>query len=272
MNETSYDDILRILDEAALADILKDFKPKVALVLGSGLGGLMKSAKETGSVAYEDVSGMPVSTVSGHAGRFRFGYIENVPFVLMDGRVHIYEGYSAAQTVLPIRLMKLMGADTLVLTNASGGINMDAGDFMVIKDHISFFVPSPLIGKNDEAFGARFPDMSNVYDKALTELIYGKAKELGIKAKKGVYAQLTGPNYETPSEIRALKLLGADAVGMSTATEAMVGAHMGMKVCGVSLITNKAADPNLNHKEVIASGAENAKKMASLIESIIKEL
>lgn len=232
-----------------------DFKPEIALVLGSGLGDYGETIDIVATLDYHDIEGFPISTVEGHKGRFIFGYIQGVPVVCMQGRVHYYEGYAMSDVVLPTRLMKMMGAKVLFLTNAAGGLNFDfhAGDFMMITDHIMTFVPSPLIGENINELGARFPDMSDVYKKDLQDIIRGTAKELGIKLQEGVYIQLTGPNYETPAEVRMCRALGADAAGMSTAAEAVAANHMGMKVCGVSCITNLGCgmlDQPLSHAEV----------------------
>lgn len=250
--------------------VKQEFVPKVALVLGSGLGALANEIDVISVVEYNDINNFPTSTIKGHRGRFVFGYINKVPVVIMQGRVHYYEGYTMDEVILPIRMMKLLGAEILMLTNAAGGINStyDVGDFMIIKDHISMFVPSPLIGANIKEFGPRFPDMSSVYDEELNNIINEKARELDINIKLGVYAQLTGPNYETPSEVKALSLLGADSVGMSTACEAMIAKHMGMKVCGISCITNMASgvsDKPLSHKEV----QETADRVAPLFKSLV---
>ena len=232
-----------------------DFKPEIALVLGSGLGDYGETIDIVATLDYHDIEGFPISTVEGHKGRFIFGYIQGVPVVCMQGRVHYYEGYAKSDVELPTRLMKMMGAKVLFLTNAAGGLNFDfhAGDFMMITDHIMTFVPSPLIGENINELGARFPDMSDVYKKDLQDIIRGTAKELGIKLQEGVYIQLTGPNYETPAEVRMCRTLGADAAGMSTAAEAVAANHMGMKVCGISCITNLGCgmlDQPLSHAEV----------------------
>lgn len=232
-----------------------DFKPEIALVLGSGLGDYGETIDIVATLDYHDIEGFPISTVEGHKGRFIFGYIQGVPVVCMQGRVHYYEGYAMSDVVLPTRLMKMMGAKVLFLTNAAGGLNFDfhAGDFMMITDHIMTFVPSPLIGENINELGARFPDMSDVYKKDLQDIIRGTANELGIKLQEGVYIQLTGPNYETPAEVRMCRTLGADAAGMSTAAEAVAANHMGMKVCGISCITNLGCgmlDQPLSHAEV----------------------
>lgn len=232
-----------------------DFTPEIALVLGSGLGDYGESIQIADTLDYSEIEGFPVSTVPGHKGRFIFGYVNDVPVVCMQGRVHYYEGYPMTDVVLPIRLMKLMGAKVLFLTNAAGGIHYDfsAGDFMMITDHIMNFVPSPLIGANLDELGPRFPDMSNIYKKELQEILRSTAKELGIKLQEGVYIQLTGPNFETPQEVRMCRTLGADAAGMSTAAEAVAANHMGMKVCGISCISNMACgilDQPLSHEEV----------------------
>lgn len=248
------------------------FQPEAALILGSGLGNFAETVKIVETLDYKDIEGFPVSTVPGHKGRFIFGYVEDVPMVIMQGRVHFYEGYSMKEVTLPIRLMKLMGAKLLFLTNASGGVNMDyhAGDFMLMSDHISTFIPSPLIGANDEDLGPRFPDMSDVYRKDIRDIIRRVAGEEQIPLKEGIYVQLTGPAYETPAEIRMVRALGADAVGMSTVCEAIVANHMGMAVCGISCITNMASGilpQPLSHKEV----QETADRVAPLFERLVKK-
>lgn len=249
-----------------------DFTPKVALVLGSGLGDYADGIKIQMTLDYHEIKGFPVSTVSGHKGRFVFGYINNVPVVIMQGRVHYYEGYSMEDVVLPVRLMKMMGAEILFLTNAAGGVNFDfrAGDFMMITDQISNFVPSPLIGSNIDRLGLRFPDMSEIYNRRLCSIIRDTAKDLQIPLKEGTYVQLTGPNFETPAEVRMCRLLGGDAVGMSTACEAIAANHMGMKICGISCITNLGCgmmDQSLSHEEV----KETADRVAPLFKKLITE-
>lgn len=247
-----------------------NFKPEIALILGSGLGDYGDSIQVVETLDYHDIEGFPVSTVPGHKGRFIFGYVNDVPVVCMQGRVHYYEGYPMSDVVLPIRLMKMMGAKVLFLTNAAGGLNYDfaAGDFMMITDHIMNFVPSPLIGPNVDELGVRFPDMSEVYKKDLQEIIRSTAKELGIKLQEGVYIQLTGPNFETPQEVRMCRILGADAAGMSTAAEAVAANHMGMKVCGISCISNLGcgmSEQPLSHEEV----QETADKVAGYFKELI---
>ena len=248
------------------------FVPQVALVLGSGLGDYADGIKVEAELSYSEIEGFPVSTVPGHEGKFIFGYVDEVPVVCMKGRVHYYEGYPISDVVLPIRLMKLMGAKLLFLTNASGGINSGfrAGDFMLIKDQIANFVPSPLIGPNIEELGVRFPDMSDIYDKELRRIIRRTAALCDIPLQEGVYIQLTGPNYESPAEIAMCRTLGADAVGMSTACEAIAANHMGMKICGISCVSNMAsgisANP-LSHAEV----QETADRVAPLFKRLVTE-
>ncbi|MGN0602202.1 MAG: purine-nucleoside phosphorylase [Oscillospiraceae bacterium] len=255
-----------------------DFKPEIALVLGSGLGDYAESAVEIHStINYEDIKGFPRSTVEGHKGRFVFGYVNGVPVVVMQGRVHYYEGYPMTDVVLPARLMAMMGAKVLFLTNASGGVNADftAGDFMLITDHISSFVPNPLIGSNLDKLGTRFPDMSEIYNKKLCDIIRNSAKELDIKLQEGVYLQLTGPSFESPAEIRMCRTLGADAVGMSTAVEAITANHAGMKVCGISCISNLACgmtDNPLTHAEVQEMADKAAPKFKALITESIENI
>ncbi len=250
-----------------------DFVPDIALVLGSGLGAFADERVEIEAIVdYGDIEGFPQSTVLGHKGRFVFGTVEGVKVAVMQGRVHFYEGYPMTDVVLPARVLALMGAKVLFLTNASGGINKDfgAGDFMLIRDHVSLFIRNPLIGANIESLGTRFPDMSNVYDNALCDVILDSAKKLDIPLKQGVYAQLTGPSFESPADIRALAALGVDAVGMSTVVEAIAARHAGVKVCGISCVANKAAgisETPLTHDEV----QETANKAAPLFKALITE-
>jgi purine-nucleoside phosphorylase len=253
-----------------------DFKPKVAVVLGSGLGGFAKVVDVKAELPYSEIEGFPVSTVPGHAGKFIFGYLNGVPVVLMQGRVHYYEGYDITDVVLPTRLMKMMGAEILFLTNASGGINpaYHAGAFMLIRDHISCFAPNPLIGPNIDELGTRFPDMTHVYDEDLQEIIKNVAKENDIELFDGVYAQLTGPSFESPAEIQMLHKMGADAVGMSTVVEAIAANHMGMKICGVSCVCNLAAGMSptpLTHEEVQEAANAAAPRFEKLlVESVTR--
>ena len=254
-----------------------NFKPEVALVLGSGLGDYADTIRVEAVLDYHDIEGFPVSTVSGHKGRFVFGYVGGVPVVIMQGRVHYYEGYSMEDVVLPTRLMKMMGARVLFLTNAAGSVNYDykAGDFMMITDQISNFVPSPLIGPNEEMLGERFSDMSEIYRKDLCEIIRGAAADLQIPLQEGTYIQLSGPNFETPHEVKMCRILGGDAVGMSTACEAIAANHMGMKVCGISCISNLACGISavpLCHEEVQETADRVAPKFKALVTETIKSI
>lgn len=246
------------------------FRPKAALVLGSGLGDYAEEIQAEAFLDYHDIEGFPVSTVSGHKGRFVFGYVNEIPVVIMQGRVHYYEGYSMEDVVLPIRLMKMMGAEILFLTNAAGAVNYDfhVGDFMMITDQISNFVPSPLIGPNIEELGERFCDMSQIYNHDLCRILRETAEELEIHLQEGTYIQLTGPNFETPKEVKMCRILGADAVGMSTACEAVAANHMGMKICGISCISNLGcgmSEEPLSHEEV----KETADRVAPLFKKLI---
>jgi len=266
-----YEKLLRCLDTVRAKT---SFTPDVALVLGSGLGGYADEIDIKAQISYSDIEGFPVSTVPGHHGGFVFGYVKDVPVVVMKGRVHYYEGYSISDVVLPIRLMGLMGAKSLLLTNAVGGINKTygVGDFMLIRDHILFGVPSPLIGPNIEELGTRFPDMSEVYKKDLQEKIKMAAKKINIELREGIYLQTTGPNFETPAEIRAYEALGADVVGMSTACEAIAANHMGMKVCGISCVSNAAAGISktpLTHDEVQEMADQAAPRFKALVTEAI---
>lgn len=254
-----------------------DFKPRVALVLGSGLGNYGEQIKISRVLDYHEIEGFPVSTVPGHKGRFLFGYVDDVPVVAMQGRVHYYEGYPMTDVVLPARLLGRMGAKVLFLTNAAGGINytMHAGDLMLIRDQITSFVPSPLIGPNCDALGVRFPDMSRVYDEALCDLVRSTAAACGVPLKEGVYCQLTGPQFETPAEIRMLRVLGADAVGMSTAVEAVAARHMGMRVAGVSCISNLGCGMTsapLSSEEVNETAARVAAPFTRLVTESIRAI
>lgn len=249
--------------------------PKVAVVLGSGLGDYAKEIQVEYELSYGELEDFPVSTVPGHEGKFIFGYVGEVPVVCMKGRVHYYEGYDISDVVLPIRLMHLLGAQILFLTNAAGGVNgsFHAGDLMLIKDHISIFVPNPLIGANIEQLGPRFPDMSTVYDRELQDIIRNQAKKNSIFLQEGVYTQLTGPSFESPAEIKLMRALGCDAVGMSTVVEAIAANHCGMRVCGISCISNLAAgmtDNPLNHEEVQMAADMAAPRFKQLLTESIK--
>lgn len=253
------------------------FVPKVALVLGSGLGGYAEGIGAEAAVNYREIEDFPVSTVDGHRGRFLFGHISGVPAVVMQGRVHYYEGYSMEDVVLPIRLMRRMGAEILFLTNASGSLNpaFQAGDFMLITDQIMNFVPSPLVGPNAEELGTRFPDMSEIYSRELRNHIIAAAGDLHIPLRSGVYVQTCGPNFETPAEVRMLRRLGGDAVGMSTACEAVAARHMGMRVAGISCISNPGAglsQAELSDEDVRKTAAEAAPRFGRLLTEAISRM
>lgn len=275
MNEV-YKKVLRCYESLQKKFDFSNFLPDVAIVLGSGLGDYANDIEVVGEVDYHDIEGFPVSTVPGHAGKFIFGYVGDVPVVCMKGRIHYYEGYPITDVVLPARLMKLMGAKVLFLTNACGGLNPEfkAGDFMLIKDQISVFVPNPLIGENIDELGTRFPDMSHVYDSELRNLIKEAAAENEIILREGVYCQFTGPSFESPAEIIMAGKIGADAAGMSTAVEAIAANHMGMKVCGISFVSNLAAGISpvpLTHEEVQEAANMAAPKFKKLINAAVKK-
>lgn len=257
---------------------ITDFKPQAALVLGSGLGAYSRQMEEViCAIPYNRIPGFPITTVSGHEGKFIMGYIRGTAVIIMDGRVHYYEGYTPEEVVLPVRVMRAMGAEALILTNAAGGINGEyrPGNLICLKDHISLFVPNPLKGPNSQDEGPRFPDMSDVYDPGLRKLIREAADRENIPYREGIYCQLSGPSYETPAEIRILKSLGADLVGMSTVMEAIAARHLGMKVCGISLVTNMAAGISatpLNHEEVKNEGRSSAPTFARLLTSSLEAL
>lgn len=254
-----------------------DFVPRVALTLGSGLGGFADTLETVAEVPYSEIPGFPVSTVPGHDGKLIFCHLDGVPIVCLKGRVHYYEGYTTEDVVLPTRLVKLLGAEILFLTNASGGVNRDfnAGDLMLITDQIMCFFPNPLIGQNIAELGTRFPDMSHVYDPELSDIIRAVAKSDNLPLREGVYCQLTGPSFETPAEIRMLSAMGVDAVGMSTAVEATAARHCGLRVCGISCISNKAAglsESPLSHEEVQEAANVAAPRFKQLVSESIKAM
>ncbi|WP_296078785.1 purine-nucleoside phosphorylase [uncultured Eubacterium sp.] len=256
---------------------ITDFTPEIAIILGSGLGGLANEVSPVAEIEYKDIPDMPVSTAPSHKGKFIFGKLEGKNVVLMQGRVHLYEGYSSKQIADIIRLLKDLGVNTLILTNAAGGINkeLSVGDFMLINDHISCFIDSPLIGANNENYGTRFPDMSNAYDKDLQKLIKNVAYKNNIELKEGTYVQLKGPQFETPSEIKMLSALGADAVGMSTVVETISAVHCGLKVGAISMISNSACgiyDKPLSGEDVTIAAEKAGPQFRKLIKEIIKAL
>ena len=259
----------------ALRDRLGAFRPRCLLILGSGLGSLGNEVESPIAVPYEDVPHMKRSTAPDHAGRFVFGRLAGQDVAVMQGRLHTYEGWSFEDVSYPVRVLRLLGAETLVVTNAAGAVNtaFSAGDIMLITDHIKLFGVSPLCGPNLEEFGPRFPDMSHVYDKDLQQIIRETAKENGIYLQEGIYTQLTGPSFESPAEIRMLRTLGCDAVGMSTVVEAIAANHMGMRICGISCISNLAAgmtDQPLNHEEVQEAADMAAPRFKKLVTESVK--
>lgn len=252
-------------------------EPRIALVLGSGLGGFADDFQEAVGIPYEEIPGFVRSTAEGHAGRLVIGKVDTVPVVAMQGRVHYYEGYSLEEVTFPIRTFKLLGVKTLILTNASGGINVELnqGALMVISDHVNLMGDNPLRGRNDERFGPRFPDMTAVYSRELQELVIEEANAIGVELRRGIYGALSGPSYETPAEIHLLRNLGADAVGMSTVPEAIVARHMDVEVLGISCITNMAAgisDEPINHEEVMATGDRVRDTFAQLLRGVVRRV
>ncbi|WP_018751473.1 purine-nucleoside phosphorylase [Paenibacillus sanguinis] len=251
--------------------------PKVGLILGSGLGVLADHLEQPVSIAYHDIPFFPQSTVEGHAGELLIGTVQGTPVVLMKGRFHMYEGYGPEVTAFPVRVMKELGVATLLVTNAAGGVNTAyaPGDLMLISDHINLTGRNPLIGPNDEELGPRFPDMSQAYSRKLRELAKGIATEKDVPLQEGVYAGLLGPCYETPAEIRMLRTMGADAVGMSTVSEVIVARHAGLEVLGISCISNMASgilDQPLSHHEVMETTDRVREKFLSLVLSIIPKM
>jgi len=252
-------------------------EPRVAVVLGSGLGGFADDFDDAVTIPYEDIPGFVRSTAQGHAGRLVVGKIDQLPVLAMQGRVHYYEGYTLEEVTFPIRTFKLLGVKTIILTNAAGGINvqLSQGALMVISDHMNLMGANPLRGPNDERFGPRFPDMSAVYSHALQEIVIEEARDMEVEVRRGIYAALAGPNYETPAEIHMLRNFGADAVGMSTVPEAIVARHMDMEVLGISCITNMAAgigDEPINHNEVMETGNRVRSTFAQLLRRVIGRL
>ena len=258
------------------------FQPEIGLVLGSGLGGLADTLEDREVIAYEDIPGWPRSTVHGHSGQLVLGTLEGRAVVAQQGRAHFYEGYSAQEITFPIRVMKLLGVETLILTNAAGGLNpaYRVGDLMLLNDHINFVGMAghnPLIGPNDESFGPRFVGMAQTYDRELRTKAKAVAAEAGITLHEGVYICLAGPNFETPAEIRMLRTIGGDAVGMSTAHEVVVARHAGMRVMAYSGITNVAIDSvdtelEANHEEVLEAGEVLVPRLTTVLKGVLRSL
>lgn len=251
--------------------------PEIGIILGSGLGMLAQEITEQTVVPYSEIPHFPQSTVVGHKGQFIFGYLAGKAVVCMDGRFHYYEGYDLQQVTLPVRVMKKIGISKLIVTNAAGGINEDfmPGDLMLIRDHINLLGVNPLRGKNEETFGERFPDMSEAYANELRTLALAAADELKINLQQGIYVAMSGPSYETPAEIKYAKMIGADAVGMSTVPEVIVAVHCGLKVLGISCVTNMAAGiskQKLNHKEVMETAEIAKEKFMSLVKKVVSNM
>lgn len=252
-------------------------KPEIGIILGSGLGIITEEISEQVVIPYSEIPHFPQSTVVGHKGQFVFGKLGGKSVVCMDGRFHYYEGYDLQQVTLPIRVMQKLGISKLLVTNAAGGVNESfvAGDLMIISDHINLMGQNPLRGKNNDEFGPRFPDMSEAYNKELRKIAFQVADELKIDLKEGVYTAVTGPCYETPAEIRYARTIGTDAIGMSTVPEVIIANHCGIKVLGISCITNMAAGitkEKLNHKEVMETASIVRQKFVNLIKKIISEI
>ena len=252
-------------------------RPKIALVLGSGLGAFADELESAARIPYERIPHFPRSTAVGHAGRLVIGRVENVAVAAMQGRVHFYEGYSLKDIIFPTRVFARLGIRAAILTNAAGGINLNftQGALVVVRDHINLQGSNPLIGPNDERFGQRFPDMTHAYDKNYRTTALEEARRLGIEVSEGVYAALPGPSYETPAEIRYLRTIGADVVGMSTVPEVIAARHMGMRVLGISCVTNMAAgilDKPLDHREVLATGERVKDNFIALLRAVLPRI
>ncbi|RUS48110.1 purine-nucleoside phosphorylase [Cohnella sp. AR92] len=268
----------QIIEEAAAyIRSLTPHVPEIGLILGSGLGVIGDEVEDAVTIPYGEIPHFPVSTVEGHAGELVIGRLQGRTVALMRGRFHMYEGYEPERTALPVRVMKQLGVKTLLVTNAAGGVNLDfsSGNLMIISDHLNLTGRNPLVGPNDNALGVRFPDMSDAYSKRLRQVAKETASELGVPVKEGVYAGLLGPNYETPAEIRYLRVIGADAVGMSTVPEVIVARHAGIEVIGISCITNMAAgilDQPLSHEEVMETTERVKSQFVSLVLALLPKL
>ena len=270
-------DEMKRIDEAAAKVLAVCGKADIGVILGSGLGDYAEALEDAVKLPYSEIPGFPRSTVAGHAGMWCCGTLHGKRVVMMQGRFHYYEGYSMKDVTLPVRVMQKIGVKTLIVTNAAGGVNLGyhPGELMVIGDMFSMTAQNPLIGPNLDAFGPRFPDMSCAFDKELRALAHKCANEQGFALREGVYAQMTGPTYETPAEIRMLRTLGADAVGMSTVPEVIVARHGGMRVLGISCITNMAAgilDQPLNHAEVTETANRVKGQFRNLLDRIIEKM
>lgn len=275
------DNGMQVIDR--LADVIRPrlaIQPRVGLILGTGLGGVVDALQETVLLPYSEIPGWPVSTVQGHAGRLVIGRLEGQPVFVMQGRAHYYEGYSMQQVTLPVRVMKRLGIEILIATNAAGAIHPDfmPGDVMLITDNLNLAGMAglnPLIGPNLDEFGPRFPDMSQAYDRVLLETARQAARKAGIQLREGVYVGLSGPSFESPADLRFLRIAGADAVGMSTVSEVIVARHSGMRVLGFSGISNKAnldGNTNTTHEEVLEAGRILAPKLTKLLRGVLSAL
>ncbi|MBU5669175.1 purine-nucleoside phosphorylase [Peptoniphilus sp. MSJ-1] len=261
-------------------DFIKDkikITPEIGIVLGSGLGDFADSIEEKIEIPFTEIPDFPVSTVKGHDGKLIFGNINGKEVCIMKGRIHFYEGYDISDVVFPIKVIAELGVKTLIVTNAAGGVNTDfePGDLMIITDHINLMGKNPLIGPNDESVGPRFLDMTNLYDRDLVELAEKAGKDLNVKTQKGVYMYFTGPSYETAAEVRMARILGADAAGMSTVPEVIIARHRGLKILGISTITNMGTgvlDKPLDHTEVVEVGKEVSGKFTDLLNKIIEDM
>lgn len=254
-----------------------NIQPSIAIILGSGLGAFADELTDGAAIGYDEIPGFAHATVEGHAGRLVIGKTGDVAVAAMQGRFHFYEGYSLEEVTFPIRVLKLLGVNTLMLTNAAGSLNTELtpGSLMVISDHINLMGVNPLIGPNDERFGVRFPDLSFAYDPDLQKLVIDEANGLGLSLRRGIYASLTGPSYETPAEIHMVRTLGADAVGMSTVPEAIIARHMDMRVIGISCITNLAAGVSsrpIDHSQVMEIGERVRGQFTELLRRVIAKL
>jgi purine-nucleoside phosphorylase len=274
---TTESDFSRAESAAQLLLSQTPFRPTIGLVLGSGLGGFADEFSEATRIPYANIPSFPRSTAIGHAGQMMIGKVGDIAVAAMQGRVHLYEGYSAQEVTFPTRVLGCMGIRALILTNAAGGINLEykQGALVVIADHINLQGQNPLVGANDERFGPRFPDMTQAYWKPYREIAFRAARRLGQTIYQGVYAGLLGPSYETPAEIRYLRTIGADLVGMSTIAEVIVARHMGLKVLAISCVTNMAAgisDAVLNHEEVLATGERVKGDFVALLRAVLPEI
>jgi len=252
-------------------------KYEIAIVLGTGLGGLVEKMKVDVTIPYQEIPNFPVSTVKGHAGQLIFGELSGKNVVAMQGRFHYYEGYTMQEVTFPIRVFKAIGVNTVIISNAAGGMNpaFQVGDIMIIKDHINLMPSNPLIGKNYDELGPRFPDMSEAYDKSLRELAFAVAKEMGITLQEGVYVSVSGPTFETPAEYKYMRIIGGDAVGMSTVPEVIVARHGNMRVFALSVITDLGGMDNVtpvSHEEVLEAAAKAEPKMSGLIMGMLAKL